>query len=364
MDEYRANWITPQLGVGYAPMSYAELDSLRVQGVDAIVNLCAEFSDLHEIEEGAGFDVYHFPIDDERAPDMAAMEKALEWLDEAIYLGKKVLVHCRHGIGRTGTFVTAYFLRKGFSLKAAEKSLRPTGATPSSYGQWRLLRKYGRQEGILTAREPSLERGKVVDLGPYFAEYEALVRKVEDDLGRLRMEHAVPLCGRETDRCCREYGELTFIETVHLNSAMNRLIRSGIRTDVIAAAAAVERTVAELRDQLGPASGAPQAASLSAACARAGLVCPLSRAGACILFEHRPIRCRCAGLSEDLLDTGFVRAVLDGISRNLYFALSGAFLEGDSLSFSIPEAVSGRFVERYFRHLARRAGKRGKPSRG
>ncbi|MGQ9500375.1 MAG: protein-tyrosine phosphatase family protein [Dissulfurimicrobium sp.] len=49
------------------------------------------------------------------------MERALAWLDEAIYLGKKVLVHCRHGIGRTGTFVTAYLIRRGLGLKLAAK---------------------------------------------------------------------------------------------------------------------------------------------------------------------------------------------------------------------------------------------------
>ncbi|HFQ82187.1 MAG TPA: protein tyrosine phosphatase, partial [Desulfobacterales bacterium] len=45
---YQLTWITPQLATGYAPMSYAELDSIREQGINAIVNLCGEFTDLHE----------------------------------------------------------------------------------------------------------------------------------------------------------------------------------------------------------------------------------------------------------------------------------------------------------------------------
>ncbi len=123
---YTPTWITKNLAVGHAPMSYEELDSLRDQGINAIVNLCAEFTDLHEIEAKAGFEVFYLPIDDNTAPGMEEMEKGLAWLDEAMYLGKKVLVHCHHGIGRTGTFVTAYLLRRGLGLKKAGKKMKPT----------------------------------------------------------------------------------------------------------------------------------------------------------------------------------------------------------------------------------------------
>ncbi|MGQ9811919.1 MAG: protein-tyrosine phosphatase family protein [Dissulfurimicrobium sp.] len=61
------------------------------------------------------------------------MERALAWLDEAIYLGKKVLVHCRHGIGRTGIFVTAYLIWRGLGLKLAAKKMELTYATHASY---------------------------------------------------------------------------------------------------------------------------------------------------------------------------------------------------------------------------------------
>ena len=105
-------------------MSYEDLDSIRDQGVGAIVNLCGEFCDLHQIEEGSGFEVYYLPVVDECAPDLAAMEKALDWMDEAIYLDKKVLVHCRLGHGRNqATFIAAYLLRRGFDFSLAEKTM-------------------------------------------------------------------------------------------------------------------------------------------------------------------------------------------------------------------------------------------------
>ncbi|MBA4358284.1 MAG: phosphatase, partial [Desulfovibrio sp.] len=137
-------WITDHLAVGPAPMSYDALDFLRSQGVQGILNLCAEFTDLHNIETGHGFEVYHLPIEDEEAPDLAEMEKALDWLDEAIYLGKKVFIHCRHGIGRTGTVLNAYILRRGLGHRRAWLRLRTLRSQPANFLQWRMVRRYGK----------------------------------------------------------------------------------------------------------------------------------------------------------------------------------------------------------------------------
>ncbi len=47
--------------------------------------------------------------------------------------------------GGTGTFVTAYLVRKGFSLKIARKKMKHTCSSPKSYKQWKLLKKYARK---------------------------------------------------------------------------------------------------------------------------------------------------------------------------------------------------------------------------
>ena len=126
-------------------MSYDDLDAIRQQGVGAIVNLCGEYCDLHELEENSGFNVYYLPIPDECAPDMVEMEKALTWMAAAVADGRKVLVHCRFGIGRTGTLVMGYLLKTGMDMKTAEKTLKKMRAGPSQYCQWKLLRKYNKK---------------------------------------------------------------------------------------------------------------------------------------------------------------------------------------------------------------------------
>ena len=142
MSDYRLEWITDDVAAGHAPMSYAQLQTIRQAGISAIVNLCGEYCDLHEIEEKEGFMVHYLPIPDECAPDMAATEKALDWMAAAIARNNRVLVHCRFGIGRTGTLLMAYLMRCGMDMKSAEKKLKKTAAGPAKYCQWKFLRQY------------------------------------------------------------------------------------------------------------------------------------------------------------------------------------------------------------------------------
>jgi protein-tyrosine phosphatase len=326
---YSLTWITTNLAVGYAPMSYAELASLKEQGIDAIVNLCGEFCDLHEIEQNAGFEVFFLPIPDETAPDMAAMEKGLEWLDEAVYLGKKVLVHCHHGIGRTGTFVTAYLLRRGFSLKKAGKMLKATRANPTNFSQWWLLRKFGKKEGLLTLGEPTLENRNNSDLQAFFTRYEQLLEKAD----ALTSSASSACCAPSGSHPCGQPFQLEFIEALYLHDKVNIALSAESRQMVIERAAEVGKG----REEKGPENEPG---------------CPLLQSGACLLHRFRPIRCRLRGQHSKEIDE--IDKELADLSREAFLALFGEKIDSLPSAVSCFDTVSGKFIQRYFHFLASR----------
>jgi len=324
MSSYKVTWITNSLSVGRAPMSYAELESIKAQGVDAIVNLCAEFSDLHELEESSGFEVYYLPIWDEDIPKIEAMENTLAWLDEAIYLGKKVLVHCRHGIGRTGTFVTSYMIRRGHTLKAASKKLKSSKANPSNYGQWKLLKKYGKKSGVLKIREPSLEVKNRVDLSLFFSDYESLINKIDQEIDN--QQETSSKCGKQDQTCCSKPFDIHFIEVVYLHSKINRHFTSTQRE------ALIKRAVETYKNENMP--------------------CPFNKGNGCEAYKIRPARCRIYGALEFSADKNEIQKMLFEISRAVFLAFAGKFQPDMNFTFSIADTISGKFVQKYFHYMS------------
>ena len=355
MSNYQLTWITENLAIGSAPMSFADLGVIRDQDIDGIVNLCGEYCDLHEIESQSDFEVYYLPIPDESVPDMAAMEMALDWLDESIYLGKKILVHCRFGIGRTGTFVTAYLIRKGLSLKVAEKKLKTTPASPESFRQWRLLKKYSKKTKQLKAREPSLENRQEVDLGTYFDEYESLVAQIEDHIDpgndpNLQLKR----CGSHTEECCFRYFDLGLMETVYLHNRINRLLKSQVRSEVIRQALDITVQVKKIRKEMvfNGIWSSEANDTLQREYGRLQLRCPLSSQRVCLIYDSRPISCRTANVSVDKDMLKDIDEALVTLSRNIFLAFTGNFMKRGDLIFSMADTISGRFVEQYFNYLA------------
>jgi protein tyrosine phosphatase (PTP) superfamily phosphohydrolase (DUF442 family) len=333
MSDYQVTWITKNLAVGPAPMSYAELNEIHDQGIDAIVNLCEEFCDLHELEENAGFEVFYLPITDERAPKMAEMEKGLAWIDEAMYLGKKVLVHCKHGVGRTGTFVTAYLLRRGMGLKKAEKLLKKTRANPTNFTQWWLLRKFGKKEGILKIAEASPDNRKGADLSAFYERYKQLLRRV-DFIVQSKLSG-----NTETDpnRCCMNDFSLAPIEALFLSEKVNIGLSAKERQTVIDRAAGVTDSSSLIEEKTDPVSSE---------------VCPLFGEEGCMLPQYRPLQCRIRGVEFSDEQLAEVSKELTELSKEVFHALFGQNSTTPPPSVGRSDAISGKFIQQYFQFLA------------
>lgn len=72
-----------------------------------------------------GVDYYLWlPVKNHFPPSQNQFRIGIKFLDELIKNREKIYVHCEHGHGRAPTFVAAYFIYKGMTLKQAMAFLK------------------------------------------------------------------------------------------------------------------------------------------------------------------------------------------------------------------------------------------------
>lgn len=106
------------LGQRYERSLTADLDVLKAQGYTHIVvhledyeilaiNEASGGSDYFKEAEQRGMTIIHFPVNDGGVPSIIALHKYVQQVIKLLAEGRRVLVHCRAGLGRTGLFAAA-----------------------------------------------------------------------------------------------------------------------------------------------------------------------------------------------------------------------------------------------------------------
>ena len=118
------SWIGNDLAM--APMPAEGQIADLAQTFKAVVALIEDwqFSYDPELWHTFGTDMLHLPIPDFGTPRLEELSEAVDWINREIAAGKKVLVHCLVGRGRSGTVAAAYLISKGFEADDAIQQVR------------------------------------------------------------------------------------------------------------------------------------------------------------------------------------------------------------------------------------------------
>ncbi len=105
--------------------AYMEWDfpRLRKMGYSVVVSLECERLNTFEIED-SGFEHKKICIQDFTAPTFDQLDEFVSFIGAKKAEGKKVLVHCYAGRGRTGTMLAAYLIHEGMHSDAAIREIR------------------------------------------------------------------------------------------------------------------------------------------------------------------------------------------------------------------------------------------------
>lgn len=134
--------VTERILAGRNPLTEIDVRSLAAQGVTHVLDL-REPSEWNRpgifggeaVDAMAPFGITrrNVPIADFSAPSAAALTEAADWIDQILDpvrgdRAARLFVHCRAGIERTGTILTAWRCRReGESFEVALAALRGEG---------------------------------------------------------------------------------------------------------------------------------------------------------------------------------------------------------------------------------------------
>ena len=164
-------WVEPgRLLAGEYPGQYTtestrqRIDTLLEAGFDTFIDLTKpnETVPYYRIllEEAKIYDHkverHNFPIGDFGLPTPETMTTILDTIDAALQNGKKIYLHCWGGIGRTGTTVGCYLVRRGMSGEEALNQLAAWWRTvpkshihqhsPETYEQVQFIRNWAQYD--------------------------------------------------------------------------------------------------------------------------------------------------------------------------------------------------------------------------
>ena len=103
-----------------ARLTATDMDRLQHQRITAVLDVTAEFAALDQLTQLPDMYYLNIPVLDHASPTTKQLKQAVEWLQKQRAAGRKVLVHCALGRGRSVLVLAAFLLSRHNSRNAEQ----------------------------------------------------------------------------------------------------------------------------------------------------------------------------------------------------------------------------------------------------
>jgi protein-tyrosine phosphatase len=137
------NWIQNDLAVGGSfPVEHAAKLACD-HGVGAVVDLRSEACDDAEALAACGLRFLHLPTPDMTGVDQPMLDLGVAYAAQVAQEGRRLLIHCEHGIGRSATLALCVLVDRGLEpmaalrlAKDARALVSPSRSQHQAWVQW------------------------------------------------------------------------------------------------------------------------------------------------------------------------------------------------------------------------------------
>jgi protein tyrosine phosphatase (PTP) superfamily phosphohydrolase (DUF442 family) len=112
------SWINKQIAVSGAFMD-CDIPLLKEQGINAVLDIRSERKDNEELIKKHSMDYLQVKVRDTFSPSYDQLEMAINFVKPLLDRGRKILIHCQNGAGRSTLIAIAVLARQGMKVADA-----------------------------------------------------------------------------------------------------------------------------------------------------------------------------------------------------------------------------------------------------
>ncbi len=117
------SWITSSLAVG-GTLLPRQFKGLAQMGIQSVVYLREESRDDEELLAQHGIRLLHLPVRDTWPPSQDQLLQGTDWVLGQLEAGRKTLLHCKSGVGRSIVLSCCVLMRQGYDLARAVRLVK------------------------------------------------------------------------------------------------------------------------------------------------------------------------------------------------------------------------------------------------